>query len=55
MAVMWAMDLYRMSKILTGPDSEDSKNWLSTAENLRNYFKDRDNLIETVKTWSLSI
>ena len=55
MAVMWAVDLYKMSSILTGPNSEDSKSWLSTTENLRNYFKDRENLSEVIKTWSLVI
>ena len=54
-AVLWAVDLDKMSAILTGPDSDNSKSWLSTAENLKDYFKERENLSETIKTWSLVI
>ena len=55
MAVMWAIDIHKMSAILTRRDSDNSKIWLSIVENLRDYFKERDNPLETIKTWSLVI
>ena len=55
MAVMWAADLHKMSIILTGSESEESQSWRTTAENLKDYFKDREFLTETIKSWSLII
>ena len=55
MALLWAIDIHKLSAILTGPDSDNSKSWLSTVENLTDYFKEREILSETIKTWSLVI
>ena len=55
MARMWAGQLVRLSRLLTGPLSEDTRAWQMTEANITNIFMDRDSLRESVKEWTLDI
>ena len=55
MAVVWARELWKMSSLMTGRESELTVNWENTVEGLETYFKDRDLLQQSVEGWSLYI
>ena len=55
MAVVWARELWKMSSLLTGRQSELSVNWENTMESLEDFFQDRDLLLRSIEGWSLYI
>jgi len=54
MALMWAKDLLKMSKVMTGR-SEHTAAWSYVIKNVRKIFRDKTQLQEDVKSWSLEI
>jgi len=54
-ATIWSQDLARISQILSGEDSQETKDWRNTCAWIHDYFENLDQLEETVKTWSLII
>merc|ERR1719397_1885953 len=54
MALMWAKDLLKMSKVMTGR-SEHTAAWSYVIKNVRKIFRDKEQLGEDVKAWSLDI
>jgi len=54
-AVLWAAELLKMSRILTGAESYQTQSWSYSVHNMRSYFLDKESLLEDVKDWSICI
>jgi len=54
MAVLWAKDIYRMSKLLTG-FSCDTRDWAFTVKRVPKLLRNREQLQQNIQSWSLQI
>ena len=54
-ALIWARDLFAMSRLLTGDTSEETNNWSNTADTLLSFTEDREMLQQSIQGWSLNI